>query len=118
MIHMIRHYIPTRSLNVVKLTLLFRHPAQIEPFEADYNRSLALLEQMPGILRRQANLVFGAPGGQSPYYRVLEFYFVDRQALDAALLSPAGTAAGRAVVGFAGREVELLFSEVFEEVTN
>jgi len=100
---------------MVKLTLLFRPSPDESAFEEGYNRALALLEQMPNIRRRQACIVFGSPGGTAPYYRILEFYFDHRAAMDEAMLSEAGTAAGRALVGFAGRNVELLFAEVFEE---
>jgi uncharacterized protein (TIGR02118 family) len=100
---------------MVKLTLLFRPPPDLNTFEEGYNHALALLEQMPNIRRRQACLVLGSPGGTAPYYRILEFYFADRAAMDEAMLSESGTAAGQALVGFAGRNVELIFAEVFEE---
>lgn len=100
---------------MVKLTLLFRTPPDVNAFEEGYNAALALLEQMPAIRRRQACLVFGSPGGPAPYYRILEFYFESRAAMDEAMLSEAGKAAGRALVGFAGHDVELLFADVFEE---
>jgi uncharacterized protein (TIGR02118 family) len=100
---------------MIKLTLLFQQPADIDDFEPHYNHSLALLEKMPGIRRRQACVVIGSPAGQSPYYRMLEFYFDDRAALDAAMLSEAGVTAGRYLVSFAAHRVELIFSDVFED---
>lgn len=84
-------------------------------FETNYNTSLALLEKMPGISRRQACLVFGSPSGQSPYYRILEFYFEDSATLDSALRSPEGQMAGTNLMKFAGNAVELIFSDVYEE---
>jgi uncharacterized protein (TIGR02118 family) len=84
-------------------------------FEQHYVQNLALMEQMPGIRRRQANVVLGSPAGKSPYARLLELYFDDFAALDAALTSPQGRAAGRDLLQFAGKEVELIFSEVYEE---
>ena len=100
---------------MIKLTLLFQQPSDIEDFETHYNQSLAMLEKMPGIRRRQACVVLGSPAGQSPFYRILEFYFDDRDALDQAMLSDAGVSAGRYLVSFAGRRVDLLFAEVFED---
>jgi uncharacterized protein (TIGR02118 family) len=100
---------------MVKLTLLFRSQPDISVFEEGYNNALALLEQMPNVRRRQACIVVGSPGGPSPYYRILEFYFDNRSAMDEAMLSEPGKAAGHALVGFAGRNVDLLFAEVFEE---
>jgi len=100
---------------MVKLILLFRQPPDEQAFELHYSTNLPMLEKMPGVHRRQACLVWGAPGGQSPYYRVTEFYFDDRETLDAALLSPEGIAAGKDLMSFAGRGVELVFCDVFEE---
>jgi len=100
---------------VVKLTLLFRQPSDISAFEEYYNKNLALLEKMSGIKRRQACFVLGSPAGKSPYYRILEFYFADRGELDTALLSPEGQAAGRNLMASIGRDVELIFSEVYED---
>src|SRR5450631_3586323 len=98
---------------MVKLSILYRHPDDEESFEARYNQNLALMEQMPGITRQQACVVFGGPGGKSPYHRLLEFYFETAAALDAALRSPEGQAAGSDLMQFA-RDAELLFAEVFE----
>ncbi|MHB8627462.1 MAG: EthD family reductase [Aggregatilineales bacterium] len=100
---------------MVKLALLFRPPPDETAFEEGYNNALALLEQMPNIRRRQACIVVGSPAGTAPYYRILEFYFDNRAAMDEAMLSESGKAAGRALVGFAGHSVELIFADVFEE---
>jgi uncharacterized protein (TIGR02118 family) len=100
---------------VVKLSLMFMQPKDLQTFEEHYNTNLALLEKMPGIRRRQAGMVLGSPRGKSPYYRLLEFYFDNREALDAALLSPEGQAAGTDLMGYAGSRVELVFSDVFED---
>ena len=80
---------------MVKLTILYRQPTDETTFETRYNQNLALLEQMPGIRRRQACMVLGGPGGKSPYHRILEFYFDDNEHLDSAMLSAEGRAAGR-----------------------
>lgn len=100
---------------MVKLTLLFRQPTDEVAFEPRYNMNLSLLEKMPGLRRRQACLVLGGPAGKSPYYRILEFYFDDFPALDAALLSPEGREAGADLMQYARSDVELIFSEVFED---
>ena len=100
---------------MVKLTILFHQPTDLALFEPRYNQNLALMEQLPGIRRRQACLVLGSPAGASLYYRILELYFEHRDALDAAMLSPEGRRAGADLVSFVGRGAELIFSEVFEE---
>ncbi len=100
---------------MVKLSLLYFQPEDQPDFEEHYIANLALLERMPGIRRRQAGMVFGSPRGKSPYYRILEFYFDSRDALDEALRSPEGQAAGADLMRYAGKRVELVFSEVFED---
>lgn len=100
---------------MVKLVLLFKRPANEMDFEERYADNLALLERMPNILRRQANMVLGSPKGGSPYYRILEFYFDNFPTLDAALTSEAGREAGRDLMLYAGDLVELIFVDVFED---
>src|SRR5258706_4455963 len=97
---------------MVKLTILFHQPTDETTFEGRYNQNLALLEQMPGIRRRQACLVLGSPAGKSPYYRIVEFYFDDHAQLDQALVSPEGRAAGADLMQFAP-DAELIFADVF-----
>ena len=100
---------------MVKLIILFKQPADEAAFETRYNQNLALMEKLPAIRRRQACVVFGNPAGQSPYHRVLELYFDDSEALDQALRSEEGRAAGSDLMQFAGHDTELIFAEVFEE---
>lgn len=103
-----------KAPNMVKMSLLFKQPNDETNFEFAYNQALHAIEQMPGITRRQACMVFGSPAGKSPYYRILELYFDDNQALDTALRSTEGRVAGMLVMRAAGQEVEIIFSEVFE----
>lgn len=102
---------------MVKLVLLFKKPENQEEFEQHYVRNLVLLEKMPGILRRQANMVLGSPNGASPYYRMLELYFEDFDAMDAALTSKVGVVAGEQLMKTVGSLVELVFVDVFEDDT-
>src|SRR2546430_6346548 len=99
---------------MVKLSILYRRPADETTFETHYNQNLALMEKLPGIERRQACIVLGNPAGQSPYSRILELYFADYTSLDQALISPEGRAAGADLMRFA-HDAELIFAEVFEE---
>jgi uncharacterized protein (TIGR02118 family) len=99
---------------MVKLSILFFRPTDTNSFEERYNASLALLEQMPNLRRRQACVVLGSPSGHSPYYRILELYFDDFGHLDAAMTSPEGQAAGRHLMTYA-HSAELVFSEVYED---
>ncbi len=100
---------------MVKLVILFKQPADEAVFETRYNQNLALLEKLPAIRRRQACLVLGSPAGKSTYHRILELYFDNFEALDQALRSEQGRAAGSDLMQFAGHDTELIFAEVFED---
>ncbi len=100
---------------MVKITILFHQPTNVEVFEIGYNQTLALLERLPGLKRRQVAMVFGSPSGKSPYYRLLELYFEDSEALDSALRSQEGQIAGASLMNFAGKTSELLFADVYED---
>jgi uncharacterized protein (TIGR02118 family) len=109
------HQLWKAQRHMVKLVILFRQPEDEATFEPGYNDSLALLERLPGIRRRQACTILGSPSGRSPYYRILELYFDDFEALDLALRSAEGQAAGGALMRFAGHSAELLFADVYED---
>ncbi len=100
---------------MIKLTVLYRRPADLEAFETFYNANLALMEQLPGVIRREASMIMGAPGGESDFYRMLELYFDDFDAFDAAMRSPAGDQAGKHLMAHAAELSELFFAEVYEE---
>ena len=100
---------------MVKLVIMYKQPEDEAAFERGYVKNLALLEKMPGIIRQQANMVYGSPAGRSPYYRMLELYFDSYDALDNAMRSEAGIAAGEALMQYAGDIVEVMFVDVFED---
>ncbi len=100
---------------MIKLTILYRKPESVADFEEFYSASLALMERLPRVIRRQAGLVVGAPGGESPYYRVLELYFEDLASLESAMRGPEGEAAGRHLIEHAAALVEMYFADVYEE---
>jgi uncharacterized protein (TIGR02118 family) len=96
---------------MVKLVLLFKHATNIPAFEMHYGRNLSFLRKMRGIRRIEEGRVLGGPSGDAPYHRTVEVFFDDYAALDAALTSPEGVAAGKDLMEFAGTGVELLFVE-------
>lgn len=100
---------------MVKLVILYKKPADEAAFEEGYADNLALLERLPKLVRRQANMVLGSPRGSSPYYRILELYFEDFETMDAAMTSKQGAEAGRDLIKYAGDLVELVFVDVFED---
>jgi uncharacterized protein (TIGR02118 family) len=98
-----------------KMTVLFRKPEEPEQFEDQWTTLfLPFAEQMPGVDRITVSHVIGEPSGTSDYYRMHEFFFADRQALDRALTSEKGVSAGNALMTFASDITTILFSEVFE----
>ena len=99
-----------------KMTVLFRKPEETERFEDQWTHLfLPFAEKMPGIERIMVSNILGEPDGTSDYYRMHEFYFTDRQALDQALTSEMGVRAGNVLMTFASEIATILFSEVFEE---
>jgi uncharacterized protein (TIGR02118 family) len=100
---------------LVKFAILFRKPADPEAFEQRYTEFLALIERMPDIQRRQVNSIFGSPLGEAPYFRILEVYFNDSAAMNAALRTPAGQEAGGDLLKFGRGAFEMFFAEVYEE---
>lgn len=100
---------------MVKLVLLFKTASNTGTFKMQYTASLALLRKMPGVKHIQTSTVLGGPAGPAPYHRILEIHFVDQAALDAALNSPEGVAAGKHLIAYAGTNVELLFVETDDQ---
>ncbi len=98
-----------------KFMILFQTPSHERIFENSYNNFLGLVEKMPGIQRRQVVNVLGSPLGETVFYRILEVYFDSQEAMEEALRSPAGQAAGGGLRRFSSSTYELIFTEVFEE---
>lgn len=97
---------------MVKLVILFKRQTQVPNFALRRESNLALLRRMPGVQRIQRGRVIGGPGGDPTHHAMIEVFFEDMDALDAALTSPEGVAAGKDLIGFAGAGVELLFVEI------
>jgi uncharacterized protein (TIGR02118 family) len=73
-----------------------------------------LAEQMPGLRRVLVGRAAGSPSGRAEVLLIHELIFDDLEALSAAMVSPAGQAAGRALMQFAGERAELFFAEHHE----
>src|SRR5690606_30900594 len=100
---------------MMKLMIIFRHPADVARFETTYNSLLALVERMPNVTRRQVNAVIGSPTGASPFYRVLEVYFENQAAMAESLRSPRGQEAGGEIASLPAGTYDVMFAEVYEE---
>jgi uncharacterized protein (TIGR02118 family) len=101
---------------VHKLILVFKAPPDPTAFERRWSEEFVpVAERMPGLRRVSVARAYGGPSGPSEVYRVHEFYFDDEEALRRAMASPEGQQAGRALMGFAARQVSLTFAEHLEE---
>ncbi len=100
---------------MIKFMILFSKPADGTRFEDRYNNFLALVERMPSVKRRQVIHVLGSPQGETPLFRILEVYFDDMPAMEAALRSPAGQEAGKELNLLPRDEFSMIFAEVYEE---
>ena len=92
-----------------KLVLLFDSATKTDQFDLRYRRNHALLRKLPGVIRIDEGTVTGSPTGQPRLHRMVEVVFESFDALDLALVSPEGVAAGKDLMDFAGQGVELLF---------
>ena len=100
---------------MVKLIILFNQAGRSTPeHHAQYNALLMKLEELPGLRRKVVSTVYSGRGGSIIYDTVVEAYFDDRAALEAALLSPPGTEAGQILFNYALNAVTL-FANVMEE---
>jgi uncharacterized protein (TIGR02118 family) len=101
---------------VHKLMLLFKKPQDVAAFETEWSeRFVVLAERMPGIRRIAVIRVTGGPEGGADLHMIHEFYFDNSDALESAMISPEGQAAGKVLMSFASANVEILFAEHMEE---
>ena len=77
---------------MIKLTVLYTPPTQVEEFDAHYTSvHVPLVERMPGLLRAETSVVVGMPDGSpAPYHRMAELYFEDGDAMGSAFGSDVG----------------------------
>lgn len=99
-----------------KLMVIFRTPTDIPVFENRWSEDFVpRAERMPGLRRVVLSRVMGGPAGEIGIHLIHEFIFDDVDAVQAAMVSPEGQAAGRALMGFAASYVSLCFAEHLEE---
>ena len=99
---------------MVKLTLLYGHPADAVSFESYFaSTHLPLAAAITGVRRAEFSLVSGAlDGSRSPWYRIVELYFDDLGQMEASMGSPNGLAAVADLPNFANGGVTSVVSEV------
>lgn len=96
-----------------KLIILFEQPVDRIIFQQGWQHFLRLAEKMPGLRRetisRIEQMVFSPEG--SAYYMAHELIFDSRSALEAAIQSPEGEAAGQWLQRFTNGCVILMIAE-------
>jgi len=99
---------------MIKLTLLYGHPADPASFENYYATThLPLAAAITGVRRAEFSLVSGAlDGSPSPYYRIAELYFDDLGQLESGMGGAGGRAAVADLPNFASGGVTTIVSEV------
>ncbi len=103
-------------MTMVKLTALYRKPANIAQFDEYYaNVHTPLALKMPGLRKFAISKVQSGIVGESPYHLLADLYFDDMQTLQAALSSPEGRAAAKDVNNFGKDIIEMLVAEVEEK---
>jgi uncharacterized protein (TIGR02118 family) len=100
---------------MVKLIALYKTPDDSAEFDKHYHEiHTPLVKKMPGLRRMELAKITGSVIGEPSHYLMCEMYFDSKDALDAALGSPEGRAAGKDLMGFAAKFVTLFYAEVEE----
>jgi uncharacterized protein (TIGR02118 family) len=98
-----------------KLIAFFTRPDNVEEFDAHYNEVHApLMKKVPGMERLVVTRNPRSFAGESPYYLIAEMHFADKDAFKAAMASEVNKAAGKDVMGFAGKLVTMVHGEASE----
>ena len=103
-----------------KLMLLFEPAVDMNTFQDNWQKFLALAERIPGLrcetVSRVGQMVYAKPG--STYILVHELLFDSKEALEAAMQSPEGQTAGQFLQAFTSGKVVLLTAEHLEANTS
>lgn len=98
---------------MVKITVLYGHPADPAAFEDHYaNEHLPLAAKMPDVQRFEASRVVGTPdGGEAPFYRMAELWFDSMEQMQASTGSAEGQATVADIANFATGGATVMISE-------
>ena len=98
---------------MVKLIALYKKPDDVSVFDKHYTEvHTPLVKKLPGLRQLELSKITGSAIGETPEYLLCEMYFDTKDALDAALASPAGRAAGKDLMGFAAKYATLMYADV------
>ncbi|HEX9461839.1 MAG TPA: EthD family reductase [Alphaproteobacteria bacterium] len=98
---------------MIKLTLLYGHPADPAAFERYYaSVHLPLAAQMQGIRRAEFSKVIAPADGEAPFYRIGELWFDSIPHLQSVLATPEAQKVVADLPKFATGGVTTLMSEI------
>jgi uncharacterized protein (TIGR02118 family) len=102
---------------MMKLTVLYSPPAQVEEFDTHYlGVHLPLASELPDLVRAETSVVVATPDGSPPpYHRMAELYWADAETMNASLGSEQGRRTAQDAFEIAGRTgstVTMLVSQV------
>lgn len=101
---------------MVKLIVLYGHPADSPSFDAHYSSTHAdLVAKMPGVRRFEAAKCSSMDGSPAPYYLQAELWFDDAAAMQGCLASPEGRAAAADVPHFATGGATMLVGDILAD---
>ena len=99
---------------MIKVTVLYGHPADAEAFEKYYNEThTSLVAKVQGIIKSEYTRFLPNPDGTaSTYYRMAELYFAGQDEMKQAFASSEGQVMAADVRNFATGGVTILFGVV------
>ena len=99
---------------MVKLVVLYAHPADSAVFEAYYSEThLPIASKIQGVSRVELTKFIGTPdGGKPSQYRMAELYFDSIEELQKQMGSPEGQAAVNDIPNFATGGVDVMIGDV------
>ena len=98
---------------MVKLVVAYGQPDDPAAFDEYYvSTHIPLVEKIPNLRRFESGKLVGTPDGSAPpFYYLAELLFDDGEALQAAMASPEGQAAGADVETFATGGATLMIAQ-------
>lgn len=104
---------PSQKRFMVKLIALYKKPDDVPDFDKHYTEiHTPLVRKLPGLRNFEVSKITGSAIGETPPYLLCEMYFDSKDALDEALASAVGRAAGKDLMGFAAKYVTLMYADV------
>ena len=99
---------------MVKMVQLFRTGGREEAEAFFAGTYKPVLDQLPGLERYEASLVTGLPLGEFQANLIVDLYFQDEPAMDAAFASAEGKNISRELTALGGKNVESIESVIIE----